>query len=422
MDLAYVAHTESCALLLDEDGVCRWIVPRANATEQLIATSKRCIGARFVASLDPEVEGWLVHEPRVGSQLLFGMMIEDRFALVRVGPLLRFDTMDAKTRVEVIDEQPAALTERDFSRNATSSAPPVSEPAAEEPKPETAETARVSFTNEADATDDANEANDASDIKEEATEADADDLTLDRNAAAKLDAALVQRELVLDEDLPKTAELPAREEPAEKAKSSPPARAEAGATDYDDDIFSSLVAPKPAAIIEPLPAPAHEIYPAAREGVLDLDNDPDALANLFDDDDITNMFARMTTMPPTTTMTSLTDDRDEIVTKNATKSYAPPPPPPSLAPPASVRQSGFAIRVAPAASTSPSTTPVPVPPPTRRDVVAIQARGDVGVEGEETSPFSRVVHEWAAGQEDAASTMRLPLPGRGILPRKSNVR
>ncbi len=412
MDLAYVAHTESCALLLDEDGVCRWIVPRANATEQLIATSKRCIGARFVASLDPEVEGWLVHEPRVGSQLLFGLMIEDRFALVRVGPLLRFDTMDSKTRVEVIDEQPAALTERDFSRNATSSAP-ASEPAAEGPKPETAETARVSFTNEADAKDDAN---DASDIEEDASEADADDLTLDRNAAAKLDAALVQRELVLDEDLPKTAELPAREnEHAEEA------RVEAGATDYDNDIFSSLVAPKPAAVIDPLPAPAHEIYPAARDGVVDLDNDPDALANLFDDDDITNMFARMTTMPPATTMTSLTDDRDEIVTKNATKSYAPPPPP-SLAPPASVRQSGFAIRVAPAASTSPSTTPVPVPPPTRRDVVAIQARSEAGVEGEETSPFSRVVHEWAAGQEDAASTMRLPLPGRGILPRKSNVR
>lgn len=414
MDLAYVAHTESCALLLDEDGVCRWIVPRANATEQLIATSKRCIGARFVASLDPEVEGWLVHEPRVGSQLLFGLMIEDRFALVRVGPLLRFDTMDAKTRVEVIDEQPAALTERDFSRNATSSAP-ASEPAAEEPKPETAETARVSFTNEADVKD-------ASDTEGDASEADADDLTLDRNAAAKLDAALVQRELVLDEDLPKTAELPAREEErAVKAEGSVAARVDAGATDYDDDIFSSLVAPKPAAAIEPLPAPVHEIYPAAREGVLDLDNDPDALANLFDDDDITNMFARMTTMPPATTMTSLIDDRDEIVTKNATKSYAPPPPP-SLAPPASVRQSGFAIRVAPAASTSPSTTPVPVPPPTRRDVVAIQARSEAGVEGEETSPFSRVVHEWAAGQEDAASTMRLPLPGRGILPRKSNVR
>ena len=73
MPIAYVAHAVHAALLLDEDGVCRWVVPQSSlapAPESLRA-AKRAVGAQFVASLDPSIEGFLHHQPRVGAALLF---------------------------------------------------------------------------------------------------------------------------------------------------------------------------------------------------------------------------------------------------------------------------------------------------------------------------------------------------------------
>jgi len=253
MNLAYVAHTESCALLLDDEGVCRWVVPRPHANQTMIAMAKRCMGARFLASLDPDAEGLLAHEPRVGTHLLFAISIDARVALIRVGPLLRFDTMDST--LACADPADEAMT-------------PV-EPAA-------------------------------------ATDVDPFDQSDNR---------------------------------------------------YDDSRAEAAA---------PIPPPEES------QEQLELD------------DDITNLFAR--------------DDETPIP-----------------------RQSGFAIRgmsIGSPGEPTKSVTPVPVPPPTRRDLdfaAELQSLME-----EETCPFSRVVYEWAAGQEDAASTLRLPLPGRGILPRRSS--
>jgi hypothetical protein len=97
VDLAYVAHSESCALLLDSEGVCRWIVPKdvdsTTRASRELATAKRCIGAQFVATLDREVEGLLGHEPTAGKTLLFASVTNGRVALLRFGPILAFDTV-----------------------------------------------------------------------------------------------------------------------------------------------------------------------------------------------------------------------------------------------------------------------------------------------------------------------------------------
>lgn len=93
MQLAYVAHSERCALLLDEDGICQWFVPKVD-DESVVAGAKRCIGAQFVATLDPEATGLLGHDPSVGKNILLARVDDGRVSLVRFGPLVRFDTLD----------------------------------------------------------------------------------------------------------------------------------------------------------------------------------------------------------------------------------------------------------------------------------------------------------------------------------------
>jgi hypothetical protein len=92
MQLAYVAHSERCALLLDGDGICRWFVPKVD-DESVVAGAKRCIGAQFVATLDPEASGLLGHDPSVGKNILLARVDDGRVSLVRFGPLVRFDTL-----------------------------------------------------------------------------------------------------------------------------------------------------------------------------------------------------------------------------------------------------------------------------------------------------------------------------------------
>jgi hypothetical protein len=93
-DLAYVAHSERCVLLIDDEGVCRSIVPKADVNDKLVLAAQRCIGARVVASLDPEVPGFLTDEPRVGACLLFAVVEDGRVSLARFGPLESFETVD----------------------------------------------------------------------------------------------------------------------------------------------------------------------------------------------------------------------------------------------------------------------------------------------------------------------------------------
>jgi len=94
VELAYIAHSERCALLLDAEGVCRWVVPKVDATDDLVTAARRCIGAQFLATLDRETPGYMGHEPRIGGNLLFALVTDGRVALVRFGPLLAFEELD----------------------------------------------------------------------------------------------------------------------------------------------------------------------------------------------------------------------------------------------------------------------------------------------------------------------------------------
>src|SRR5688572_6122058 len=52
----------------------------------------RCVGAQYVASLDPGVPGCLVEMPRVGVAMLFARVDDrGRIALVRTGVVTRFE-------------------------------------------------------------------------------------------------------------------------------------------------------------------------------------------------------------------------------------------------------------------------------------------------------------------------------------------
>lgn len=99
MELAYVAHSARCALLLDSDGICRWVVPKADASEALIAAARRCVGGHFVASLDAEVEGLLGREPRVGSSMLFACSRDGNVSLARFGPLVELEVLEPSIRI-----------------------------------------------------------------------------------------------------------------------------------------------------------------------------------------------------------------------------------------------------------------------------------------------------------------------------------
>jgi hypothetical protein len=102
VDLAYVAHSSRCALLLDSEGICRWVVPKVDPDDpeasQVIGAARRCVGAQYVATLDPEAEGLLCHEPRVSKTMLFATVIRGRVALVRFGPLVSFESLDEDAR------------------------------------------------------------------------------------------------------------------------------------------------------------------------------------------------------------------------------------------------------------------------------------------------------------------------------------
>jgi hypothetical protein len=109
VDLAYVAHSSRCALLLDSEGICRWVVPKADPDDpeasQVIGAARRCVGAQYVATLDPEAEGLLCHEPRVGKTMLFATVTRGRVALVRFGPLVRFESLDEEARATPAPER-----------------------------------------------------------------------------------------------------------------------------------------------------------------------------------------------------------------------------------------------------------------------------------------------------------------------------
>lgn len=85
-EVAYAVHTRSCSYLLDEGGVCRWII---SPTGMVPVDVRRCMGAQFVACLEARHPGQLVGELVLGANALFVKLDEDtgRMMLLRTAAI-----------------------------------------------------------------------------------------------------------------------------------------------------------------------------------------------------------------------------------------------------------------------------------------------------------------------------------------------
>jgi hypothetical protein len=92
--IAYIAYTERSVLMLDGDGVCVRVEPlKANWPPAASDGALRCIGAQFVATIDPTEPGGLGRLPRVGASMLFAAVDPGgRIFCVRAGPLTHFES------------------------------------------------------------------------------------------------------------------------------------------------------------------------------------------------------------------------------------------------------------------------------------------------------------------------------------------
>jgi hypothetical protein len=92
--MAHAAHTRTCSYLLDERGVCRWIVSRQGAVPSHV---NQCVGAQFVACLDLATQGGLVGDLRAGAMALFVRNSEPgRMVLLRTAPIESVDGLSAQ--------------------------------------------------------------------------------------------------------------------------------------------------------------------------------------------------------------------------------------------------------------------------------------------------------------------------------------
>lgn len=85
---AYALHTDVCTYLLDEAGVCLWVLSPNPATAAIV---EACVGAQFVACLDTRVQGGLSGELLQGASALFVTVSQEtgRPILLRTGPIRR---------------------------------------------------------------------------------------------------------------------------------------------------------------------------------------------------------------------------------------------------------------------------------------------------------------------------------------------
>lgn len=96
-EMAYAVHTETCTYLLDDDGVCRWIVSQRGGVPKHV---QQCIGAQFVACLDMTVIGGLLGTLSIGARALFVKNTGSQMILLRTG------------RIEHVDDRRAASDDR----------------------------------------------------------------------------------------------------------------------------------------------------------------------------------------------------------------------------------------------------------------------------------------------------------------------
>jgi hypothetical protein len=106
MTIAYVAYTQRNVLKLDREGVCVEVEPLAGRVDlrphdghgsSSSDRAEACVGAQYVAAIDPSEPGGLVRMPGVGMWMLFAAVDPNgRIYCVRVGPLTHFDSCAAE--------------------------------------------------------------------------------------------------------------------------------------------------------------------------------------------------------------------------------------------------------------------------------------------------------------------------------------
>jgi hypothetical protein len=101
-DVAYAVYTTTCTYLLDEEGVCRWVMAPSGTVPP---EADRCVGAQFVGCLDLRVVGGLVGELLVGAHMLFARYDDDagRLILLRTTSI---DNVEFRKPVETRGEAP----------------------------------------------------------------------------------------------------------------------------------------------------------------------------------------------------------------------------------------------------------------------------------------------------------------------------
>jgi hypothetical protein len=96
--MTYAVHTDSATYLLDDEGICRWII---SPNGLLPAASSSVVGAQFIACLDLRVPGGLVGELRVGAAALFVRPDDEgRIVMLRTAPISHVES-----RAEASDEE-----------------------------------------------------------------------------------------------------------------------------------------------------------------------------------------------------------------------------------------------------------------------------------------------------------------------------
>ncbi|MBI4957567.1 MAG: hypothetical protein HY908_36515 [Myxococcales bacterium] len=107
--MAYAVQTRTCTYLLDDAGICHWIMAPAGVVPSHV---QQCIGAQFVACLAFDTPGGLVPELTVGARALFVRHVEDRLVLLRTGPILALEDQRESSedlgRVELPRATPSA--------------------------------------------------------------------------------------------------------------------------------------------------------------------------------------------------------------------------------------------------------------------------------------------------------------------------
>lgn len=118
-NVAYAVHTRSCTFLLDRDGLCHWIVARHGGVPPDI---RGCVGAQFVASLHPELDGLLAGELLLGAAALFVKHDPEsgKLVLIRTGEIVHVEDRAAARP----SSPPRPLSDDTLDLSGTPFAPP----------------------------------------------------------------------------------------------------------------------------------------------------------------------------------------------------------------------------------------------------------------------------------------------------------